>query len=75
MAKILELCGMIHARYNNEASFADALGWSRQRLNKITNGKKEPDLEEVAAMANGLGEPLEKVANIFLQKSHLMDDS
>lgn len=70
MAKVLEICGMIHSKYESEARFAEALGWPRQRLNKITNGKKEPDLQEVAEMANGLNEPLEKIAYIFLHSSH-----
>jgi DNA-binding XRE family transcriptional regulator len=70
MAKVLELCGMIHSKYDSEARFADSLGWARQKLNKITNGKKEPSLEEVAQISAGLEESFEKVANIFLDRSH-----
>lgn len=74
MAKVFELCGMIHSQYENEARFADKIGWPRQRLNKITNGQKEPTLQEVADIAEGLNKPLETVANIFLQRSHQTDD-
>ena len=55
MAKNLQLSGMIHAKYENESDFARALGWSRQRLNKITNGHKYPDLFEIDDMAQALG--------------------
>ena len=75
MAKIMELCGLIHSKYESESSFSDVLGWSRQRLNKITNGKKEPDLEEVEQISEGLNEPFEKIAYIFLGKSHQTDNA
>lgn len=68
MDKILPLRGMIFAKFPNEAKCADALGWHRQRLWKITTGKKEPDLEEVQALAAVLDQPFMDVANIFLRK-------
>ena len=68
MAKILELNGLIHSRYDNEAQMASALGWPRQRLNKITNGDKEPDLDEVQQIADVLEVPFMSVAQIFLSK-------
>lgn len=70
MAKIRELDSLIHAKYDREAGLARDLGWTRQRLNKITNGGKEPDLEEVRALARQLERPFEEIAFIFLnQKS------
>ena len=68
MAKILPLRGMIFGRYESEAQMADAMGWTRQRLNKITNGTKEPTLEEVDAIAKAVGEEFMSVAAIFLSK-------
>ncbi|MBQ1790040.1 MAG: helix-turn-helix transcriptional regulator [Oscillospiraceae bacterium] len=68
MAKILALNGLIHSKFDSEAKMADALGWPRQRLNKITNGDKEPDLVEVREMAAVLDESFMTVANIFLAK-------
>ena len=68
MAKILALNGLIHSKFDSEAKMADALGWPRQRLNRITNGDKEPDLAEVREMADVLGESFMTVANIFLVK-------
>lgn len=70
MAKIMALNEMIQAKYDSESKLAHELGWPRQRLNKITNGKKEPDLEEVQALAEKLDHPFSEVAHIFLsQKS------
>ena len=50
MAKILALNGLIHGKYESQAQLANVLGWPRQRLNKIVNGDKEPDLDEVKAL-------------------------
>ena len=72
MAKVMELCGLIHSKFPNESSFANELGWTRQKLNKITNGQKEPDLLEVAQISAGLNESIERIANIFLAESHRM---
>ena len=67
MAKVRELCGLIYSEYDSESDFAKALGWPRQKLNKITTGKKEPDLDEVAQLSVCLNRPLEAIAQIFLR--------
>lgn len=67
MAKVLALKGMIHSKFDSEVQMSNALGWNRQRLNKITTGKKEPDLNEVQAIANILGVTFMDVASIFLR--------
>lgn len=63
----MELNGLIHSRYSSESQLADRLGWSRQKLNRITNGKLEPDLNDTVALSKALGVPLTQIANIFLQ--------
>ena len=68
MAKILPLRGLIFGKYESEAQMAEAIGWTRQRLNKITNGTKEPTLDEVDAIAKAVGEEFMTVAAIFLKK-------
>ena len=68
MGKILELNGLIHLHFSSETEMARVLNWPRQRLNKITNGDKEPDLGEVRDIANVLEEPFDKVAHIFLSR-------
>ena len=67
MAKVNELRGLIYSRYDSEAQLAQELGWTRQRLNAITNGLKEPDLEEVVALAEKLHKPVEETLYIFLR--------
>ena len=66
MAKILALNGLIHSKFGSEVKMADAMGWSKQRLNKITNGYKEPDLFEVRDISDVLGVSFMTVAQIFL---------
>ena len=66
MAKIRELCALIHSKYDSESEFARKLGWDRRRLNKITTGVKEPDLQEAAEIASGLDTSITCIANIFL---------
>ena len=57
---------MITDQYKTESQAARALGWSRQRLNRITTGRKEPDLKEVDAIAKLLNKSLGEIAAIFL---------
>lgn len=66
MAKVRELRSIIYGKYDSEAEFAQVIGWERQRLSKITNGQKEPNVEELNSLALGLGISVEKVAQIFL---------
>ena len=66
MAKVRELCGLIYSKFDTEVDLAHELGWNRQKLNRITNGSREPNLAEAAALAKTLGVSIERVANIFL---------
>lgn len=68
MAKIIELRGLIYGKYETETQLAHDLGWSKQRLNVITTGRREPDLEEVAALADKLGRSVEEIFYIFLRQ-------
>ena len=67
MAKIIELRGLIYGKYETETQLANELGWPKQRLNLITNGTREPDLEEVAALAEKLDKSVEEMVFIFLR--------
>jgi transcriptional regulator with XRE-family HTH domain len=74
MAKIYALRSLIYAKYDSEAKLADELGWPRQRLNKITNGTKEPDLDEVKVLAEKLDRPFSDIAFIFLDQKSPNDE-
>jgi len=67
LQKVFELSALIHGRFRTDSDFARHIGWPRQRLYKIVNGYKEPSLDEAIAIARGLEEPLERIANIFLR--------
>ena len=66
MAKVRALRAMIYAQYDSEAQLASELNWPRQKLNSITNGGKEPDLQEVKALSDKLKCPISDMINIFL---------
>lgn len=63
---VKEIRGMIYAKFRSEADCAKRLGWNRQRLNKITTGKKIPDISEINQLASVLGEDEMKLYHIFL---------
>ena len=63
--KVLGLRSLIYGKFDTEAAFAEHLGWSRQRLSKITNGKKVPSIYEAKAIADALDEDIQKIADCF----------
>ena len=68
MGKVIPLRGLIYSKFESESECACAMGWKKQRLNKITTGKKEPDLNDVKAISDVLGVTFMDVANIFLRE-------
>ena len=61
-----ELSRIINAKYRSEAEFARAMGWSRQKVNKITNGKQLPDISELNKMAEMLDVGAPVLLRVFL---------
>lgn len=57
---------VIVAKFGSEAACARALGWPRQRLNKITGGSMLPDVNDVNALADVLGITAGEVCNFFI---------
>ena len=67
--------GAVYARYSDIAALATKIGWSRQKLSPIVNGKKEPDLSEVQLMADVMDMDASVLASFFLElKSQKCDD-
>lgn len=62
----LALKGLIYGKYGKEVTLAKALGWSKQRLNRITTGRSMPNVEELNALAVALDTPVEQLVHIFL---------
>ena len=46
--------GEVYAKFKNIAELAKELGWSRQKLSLIVNGKREPNLSDIQALLQAL---------------------
>lgn len=62
------LRSLIYSKYDSEAEMARTMGWARQRLSKITNGDKIPDVFELDDLAKALDTSMSKIAPLFLPK-------
>lgn len=62
-----ELKKMIKEKFPTEAACARALEWDRRKLNKLTTGKKEPDIRELFDLSNVLDVPITELVIIFLR--------
>ena len=67
--------GAVYARYESIAELAETLGWSRQKLSPIVNGKQEPTLSDIQAMAQAMEMDVTLLTSFFLQlKSQNCDE-
>ena len=64
--KVREFRSLIYKHYDSESQFAADINWPKQRLSKMTNGVKEPDIQELSLLAEKLHTPIGELANIFL---------
>lgn len=67
MKRVRELKALIQLKYDTETEAARDFGWTKQRLNRITTGKREPDIQEVKVLAEKLGKSWNEIADIFLR--------
>lgn len=63
---IHKLRQLIYQKYKSEAKMASALNWTRQHLNRITNGIKEPDIHEISELSKLLDIPVDEMIQFFL---------
>lgn len=61
-----ELKELIRCKYGTESRCAKEIGWTRQKLNKITNGNKEPTVSELNVIAHCLGIDVGELSRFFL---------
>ena len=67
--------GAVYARFKDIAELAQILGWSRQKLSPIVNGKKEPTLSDIQAMAKAMEMEVSILTAFFLElKSRNCDE-
>lgn len=67
--KVKAFRGLIYSTFDSETEFARALGWTRQAVNKLSNGNKQPNLSEIDAMAKVLNVSELELMHIFLANS------
>lgn len=63
-----ELKKLIRHKYGTESKCAKEMGWTRQRLNKITNGNKEPTISELNTIARCLNMDVGELSQFFLKQ-------
>ena len=63
------LRGEIIAKYGNQDNFADAIGWSKQKVSYILTGKRKLNTDDVAKVAQVLGLSESMFVNIFLPQA------
>lgn len=56
-------------KYGSQSACASALGWPRQKLNRIVHGQTVPSLEDTQLLAEKLNEPIEIIADLFLAQA------
>lgn len=66
MQEVVNVKTLITDKYKTEAACARKLGWSRQRLNKITTRTREPSVYELNEIAKALGTSVNRIVPFFL---------
>lgn len=64
--KVKAFRGLIYSKFDSEAEFARAMGWQRQKVSKLSNGTRQPNLEEIDIMAKTLEVTELELFHIFL---------
>lgn len=67
----MDLCrlrGEIVAEYRTQTAFADAIGWHKNKVTNMLNGKYKPNTDEVAEITALLHLDASKFCDIFLPR-------
>lgn len=59
------LCRRIRKKYKTDTAFAIAMGWTPQKVSKLTNGDYVPELSEAVPMSRVLDVSLDELASFF----------
>lgn len=60
------LRGKIYTKYRSASEYARTIKWNRQRLHKIINGQKTPNVQEIKLFQESLHLTESEVFAIFL---------
>ena len=61
-----EIKGLIYGKFGNLTAFANAIGWTKQKLNKILHGKQTLKAKDLQQMAQALKISMDELATHFL---------
>ena len=61
------LINQIRAKFKTDAAFSLAMGWTTQKVSKMTNGVYVPKVGEAAKMSRVLDITLDELASFFTQ--------
>ena len=64
--ELLTLKGIALSRYGSCVKFADAMGWNRNKADRILNGKQDPSLKDIKTMVKKMELPGEIIVPLFL---------
>ena len=64
--RVGKLKSLIYEKFSTETDCAKALGWKKQKLNRISNGISRPDVDEINALSKTLEKPIEEIIHIFI---------
>lgn len=66
MKDVVALRNLIQKRFDSESAAARSLGWPRQRLNRLTTGRRKPSISEARDLARLLSVDVGELIDIFL---------
>ena len=59
------LKGMAISKYGSCVKFADAMGWNRNKADRILNGKQDPSLRDIKIMCDKMEIPKDAIVPLF----------
>ena len=58
---------MIYTKFRSLADFGKSIGWTRQKVDRIVNGKAQPNIADLKAMCDVLNISLDEGIAFFIQ--------
>ena len=63
--ELVTLKGIAVSKYGSCLGFARAMGWNRSKADRILNGKQDPTLKDIKAMAEIMEMPNDAIVPVF----------
>ncbi len=61
------LGSLIHRKFNTDAAFSIAIGWTTQKVCKLKKGEYIPKVSEAVKISHALGISIDELAYFFTQ--------